>query len=129
MMTSTKGSLDMKKRDFFVIGIVLVLALVIGAVALLDGRTAQSLCIYVEGDLYGEYSLLENQEIKVGTTNVCEIIDGKVRMTQANCPDQICVHTAEISRDGMTIVCLPNRVVLEIKSEAQSQAPIVDGVA
>ena len=117
----------MKKRDFLVIGIVLVLALSIGAVALLDSKPAQSLCVYVDGNLYGEYSLLENQEIKVGETNVCVIVDGKVRMTQANCPDQICVHTAEISRDGMTIVCLPNRVVLEIKNETESGAPIVDG--
>ena len=35
----------------------------------------------------------------------------------ADCPDQICVHTAEISKDGGSIICLPNRIVLEIISE------------
>ena len=119
----------MKKRDFLVIGIVLFLALSLGAVAFLDMKPAQSLCIFVDGALYGEYSLLENQEIKIGDTNVCEIAEGKVRMIEANCPDQICVHSAEISRDGMTIVCLPNRVVLEIKNETEEGAPIIDGVS
>lgn len=119
----------MKKRDFLVIGMVLCLAVSLGMVAFFDMKPAQSLCVFVEGKLYGEYSLLENQEIRIGDTNVCEIVDGKVRMTQADCPDQICVHTAEISRDGMTIVCLPNRVVLEIKNEAENGEPLVDGVS
>ena len=119
----------MKKRDFFVIGVVLLLAVSLGAVAFLDVKPAERLCIFVEGELYGEYSLLENQEIRIGNTNVCEIVNGKVRMTQADCPDQICVHTAEISRDGMTIVCLPNRVVLEIKNKVESGEPLVDGVS
>lgn len=119
----------MKKRDFLVIGLILFLALGLGVVAFLDMKPAQSLYVFVDGELYGKYSLLENQEIKIGDTNVCEIVDGKVRMTQANCPDQICVHTAAISRDGMTIVCLPNRVVLEIKNETEDGEPLIDGVS
>ena len=119
----------MKKRDFLVIGIVLVIALSIGTVAYFDMKPAQSLCIFVNGELYGEYSLQENQEIRIDDTNVCKIEDGKVRMVEANCPDQICVHTAEISRDGMTIVCLPNRVVLEIKNETEAGEPLIDGVS
>lgn len=119
----------MKKRDFLVIGIVLCLAVSLGMVAFLDMKPAQNLCVFVDGELYGEYSLQENQEIRIGDTNVCEITDGKVRMIHANCPDQICVHTSEISRDGMTIVCLPNRVVLEIQNETEEGAPLIDGVS
>ncbi len=119
----------MKKRDFVVIAIVLVISLGIGVAAFLDVKPAQVLCVFVNGELYGEYFLTENQEIKIGETNVCQILDGKVRMTKADCPDQVCVHTAQISRDGMTIVCLPNRVVLEIRDETENGAPLVDGVS
>lgn len=119
----------MKKRDFLVIGIVLIIALSIGIAACLDMKPAQNLCIYRDGELYGQYSLKEDQEIKIGDTNVCEIQAGKVRMTGANCPDQICVHTAEISKDGMTIVCLPNRIVLEIKDTTEEGQPVIDGVS
>lgn len=42
------------------------------------------------------------------------IQNGKARMESADCRDQICVHTGWISRNGQTVVCLPNRVVLEV---------------
>ena len=43
------------------------------------------------------------------------VIDGaEVYMESADCPNQICVHHSSISHKGETIICLPNRVVIEI---------------
>ena len=42
------------------------------------------------------------------------IKDGEVYMQEADCPNQICVHHAPISHKGETIVCLPNRIIIEI---------------
>ena len=42
------------------------------------------------------------------------IKDGEVYMQEADCPNQICVHHAPISHRGETIVCLPNRIIIEI---------------
>lgn len=42
------------------------------------------------------------------------ISDGKADMESADCPNQICVHHSAISHTGETIVCLPNRVVIEV---------------
>ncbi len=50
-----------------------------------------------------------------GGVNKVVINDGKVSMTEADCPDELCVKTGKISRVGETIVCLPHRVVVEIK--------------
>ena len=50
-----------------------------------------------------------------GGENKVVINDGKVSMTEADCPDELCVKTGKISRVGETIVCLPHRVVVEIK--------------
>jgi len=49
--------------------------------------------------------------------NIVEIIDEKVGMHEADCPDKICYSPEYISRPGETIVCLPNRVVIEVKGE------------
>ena len=43
-----------------------------------------------------------------------EVKDGRVRMIDSACPDKLCVKTGWISRPGESIVCLPNRVVIEI---------------
>lgn len=50
-----------------------------------------------------------------GGVNKVVINDGKVSMMEADCPDELCVKTGKISRVGETIVCLPHRVVVEIK--------------
>lgn len=50
-----------------------------------------------------------------GGVNKVVINDRKVSMTEADCPDELCVKTGKISRVGETIVCLPHRVVVEIK--------------
>ena len=47
--------------------------------------------------------------------NLIEIGDGKVRVIEASCPDQLDVKQGYISKIGEIIVCLPNRLVIEIK--------------
>ena len=50
---------------------------------------------------------------KVGKC-ILVISDGKADMESADCPNQICVHHSAISHIGETIICLPNRVVIEV---------------
>ena len=59
-----------------------------------------------------------------------EYDDGEVKMTHADCPDQICVHSVPISRYGGTIVCLPNRIILSIEgAEDTKDTDTPDAVA
>lgn len=122
----------MKKKDLILICSVLVLAaafwLVPRAVGLFGNSKEQKLRITVSGVEYGTYSLEEDQVIKVGDTNVCEIKDKKVSMISADCPDQLCIHQRTIQLQGETIVCLPNKVVLEITGTRQTDQEALDGV-
>lgn len=47
--------------------------------------------------------------------NLIEIGDEEVRVIEASCPDEIDVKQGTISMPGEVIVCLPNRLVIEIK--------------
>ncbi len=58
-------------------------------------------------------------ETKFGYNKI-EIGDGKVRVIEADCPDKLDVKQGWISNQGEVIVCLPNRMVVEIKSEKNS---------
>lgn len=60
-----------------------------------------------------------------GYTNTISISGGKVRMTDANCPDQLCVHQGVIAKDGEMIVCLPHGLVVEIESSEEAEADII----
>lgn len=47
--------------------------------------------------------------------NLLEIGDDKVRVIEASCPDKIDVKQGYISKIGETIICLPNKLIIEIK--------------
>ena len=76
--------------------------------------------ITLDGDTYGIYSLFEDKTIKIeheGHTNIVIIEGGTVRMESSTCKNQICVEHGRISLIGDSIVCLPNRVVVEIEGK------------
>ena len=49
-----------------------------------------------------------------GASNCFRIMGGKVKMIDTNCRGGDCLHEGEISKTGETIICLPNKVVIEI---------------
>lgn len=103
-----------KKEKLFIIGILLFAVLLWLVLSLLRPRDYGSIRITVDGELFGTYSLGEDQVIEIGDTNVCEIKDGQARMTSATCPDHLCIdQQGPIYETGGMIICLPNRVVIE----------------
>lgn len=54
-----------------------------------------------------------------GGYNLIEIGDGKVRVLEADCRDQIDVLQGWISKPGETLVCLPHRLILQIIDPAE----------
>ena len=50
----------------------------------------------------------------VGGHNTVVVCGGKVTVTDANCPDKICVRHRAVSRAGESIICLPHRVVVTV---------------
>lgn len=107
----------MKKRDWMFAAAMIVLAAAIWLFGQSEHKKASALKIMAGGKNFGIYDLKEDREIKIYEHNICTIKDGIVSMTWADCPDQICVKTKEISKVGETIICLPHKVVLEIISE------------
>ncbi len=100
--------------------IILLVALVFWGKSKADGSEA---IVTIDGKEYGRYELSEEQDIPIQIngqiTNHLFIKDGVADMIEANCPDQLCVNMKAISKDQETIVCLPNKVVVEIKSESR----------
>ena len=45
--------------------------------------------------------------------NQIEIGPDGIRMLSSDCPDQICVRTGKLREDGLPIVCLPHRLVIQ----------------
>lgn len=86
--------------------------------------------IRLNGEDYGTYSLSEDQRITIGATNVCEIKDGKLTMTDSTCPDHLCMKQGAIDNTGGMIVCLPNKITIEgERTSTTGQNEGVDAIA
>ena len=94
-------------------------------------KDGNKVVIKVDGEIVKIVNLTDTNNIIVngydGGTNTVVIENGTVYMTEADCPDKICVNTGKISKIGETIVCLPHRVVVEIQGEV-SQSDSDDSI-
>ncbi|MCR5580761.1 MAG: NusG domain II-containing protein [Pseudobutyrivibrio sp.] len=122
----------MKKNDVYLI-IIILLVTAVAVVAMQfrqhkDTNTSPTAVVTVDGEVYGTYPLNEDRteriELEDGSYNILSIHDGYAEIIEASCPDQICVNHMHIHYKGETIVCLPNRVVVEIINGEESD---IDG--
>ena len=101
-----------KKQDLILIAVVLA------AAALLFLGT--KLMHKSPAEVVETLDLAKDQELTIdgasGGTNHLIIKDGEVWVSEATCPDKICVHQGKIHMDGEIIVCLPNKMTAQIKS-------------
>ena len=75
-----------------------------------------------------ELSALQTEETREYGGCVIVLSPEGVRVTDADCPDRLCVRTGMISRSGETIACVPNRVVVTLR-QSRAADETYDGVA
>lgn len=118
----------MKKTDIILIVVLAAVALsALGIMKLMQDRAARGASsieaeILVEGQLYKKVDLSVPQVIEIQTEkgyNFLKIEEGRIRVFEADCRDQVCVNTVPATLPGDTIVCLPHEVVVVIKGTAE----------
>lgn len=118
----------MKKWDWVIIIILIVISLMPLGIILKNENFQGDyyVLISVNGEDYEKMKLnKENDEvIRIENGNyVNEIcVNGReVYMKETNCPDRVCSRQGKISKVGESIVCLPNKLFIEIKGERESE--------
>ena len=104
----------MKKGDFIACGAVCLVAAVLAVWFTLAKSNGKTVVVKENNRIIAEYPVDVNREVRLKHNAFC-IKNGEVFMCEADCKNQICVKTGEISKRGECIVCLPNRIILEIK--------------
>lgn len=111
------------------IAILAVLVFVCAALAMVFLRptgAATAVRVISDGQVKQVLPLNEDTRLEIVTihgTNVVEVKDGKVAVTQADCPDHYCMDRGYCA-GGPQIVCLPNRLVIKFLGAQE-----VDGAA
>lgn len=115
----------MKRVDIAIIASGIAIAIILGAVTIInkDNYNKKYVEISVKGKIlkkinlsdknYKETIVIENELGK----NEIRIFEGGVQIVEADCPDKLCVHTGFIDEPGEIVVCLPHKLVVEIKGK------------
>ena len=107
-----------KKADIILFVILIVIGLGLSWLSVASKVTGQNAVVTVNGQEYGTYSLSRNQTVTIkqnGHTNKFTIKNGYVQMTYSSCKNHICIEKGKINQTNQSIVCLPNKVVIEIQ--------------
>ena len=121
-----------KKADIILLIVILAVGIPMSVLSLTAGTGGDKVKISADGQVYGIYPLDEDGEIEVtedGHTNHITIKDGQVSMSYSTCLNQVCVNTGAISETKDSIVCLPNRVVVEIISSGDGKGGDADVIS
>lgn len=104
----------LKRNDIILISAIVTIALVMSALfyLLTDGSGGT---VTVKQDNKTVYCGTLDTDRKIELSgNTVIIKDGTAYMHDADCKNQICVKHKKISKNGESIICLPNRVIIEI---------------
>ena len=111
----------MKKRDIILIASILIVAIALFLIVELTKEEGAGVTVKVDGVKVAEYSLSADGTYPLnGGTNILVIENGKAYLTDANCPDKLCVHQGKISMTGETITCLPNKLTVTVFGAEES---------
>lgn len=107
------------KNDILLIAALLIAALVAwGALRLTRERGGEAI-VTVDGELAATIPLTVDATLPIGSgkgfLNVVEVSGGRVRVSEADCPDRLCVRQGWISYDGESIVCLPHKLIVTVR--------------
>ncbi|MBQ8970197.1 MAG: NusG domain II-containing protein [Lachnospiraceae bacterium] len=114
----------MKRNDLYlVLAVLFIAALIFAGLRLYKGakgdtESSASVSISVDGEEKEVLPLSEDTSLRVegksSNSLIVHIEGGEVWVTDATCPDKICVHQGRVRNQGEMIVCMPSRIVVEI---------------
>lgn len=114
----------MKKFDLYLASAMLLFALAWFFINSIFSSKGEKVLIFKDNAIIDTISLSDEgiHSINDGDNILMtfEIKDSSVNVISADCPDKLCVHQKAISNNSEMIVCLPNKIVLEIDEDASS---------
>lgn len=122
--------MDKLKKDLILISGILLTAILLWLIPLfMNKETPAVVKVIQDGQVTGTYPLSEDRTefISYGeeSYNLLFISNGEASVSDADCPDGLCIRSRSISRNGESIICLPHKLVIQIESKEESELDAV----
>ncbi len=123
-----KENVFKKNITWITAGIIFFIAFLLYLIVRIFVQDGNHVVVMIDGRQQEIYSLQHAQEIKIETEygyNLLVIENGQAYIAEADCDNQVCVHTQPITEHGGQIICLPHRVVIRLDSAKESEIDAV----
>ncbi len=133
-MQKTNQTLPVTIRTLTLFDILLIIIVLTGAafsIPYIQSSQPSTIAIYKDNTLIAEYPLNENKEIHIkgheGPMTIT-LEDEHVFIKSSTCRKQICVKSGKIGKPSRQLVCAPNHILVEIRSNKKDEGKL-DGIA
>ena len=118
----------MKKNDLIIISVIAILALALFVFIKSNNRTGACAVVTVDGKETARFFLDTDIEYEIKSSagvNSLVIKDGYAYLKDADCPDRLCVKMGKINKEDQSIICLPHKVIIEIKGGEKNDVDVM----
>jgi len=112
----------LKIGDYVVVILITILILFLFNNYIFSGSKGEYVEISGE-DFKKSFSLFENRVVNVnGQLGVTKVVikNRKVWIEESPCREKICIKMGKISKTGEQVICVPNRILVEVKGKDKS---------
>jgi hypothetical protein len=117
-VTALELGIRIKRNDYILIALLLLLAGGLFLSSQFIGARGDRVNIAIDGVHFHTYPLNENREVVIKDLHMGQLTllikDSSVSVKESSCPDLFCVKHRAVNKTGESIICLPNRVAIEI---------------
>lgn len=123
----------MKKQDIlFIAGVLLIGMILLAAYRIWYHTPGGTVEVSINGKVYQSISLSRETVVTLPAKNghnVLTIRDGCADITDADCPDKLCVKQKKIRHTGETLVCLPHKLVIKVIDSKEDSNNGLDAIS
>ncbi len=112
-----------RKTKIWILALTLFCLTAVGAFLLLRHTGGTIAVITVDGVVRERIDLArvkESYDIEIDTVYGCNTVHvepGAISVTDADCPDKICMAMGRLEQGGIPIICMPHRLVIRIEGD------------
>ena len=116
------------RADLILIAALLLLALVLFLALNLGREEGGVVVVRVDGSETERHPLSVDGVFPLnGGSNVLVIEGGQAWISEADCPDHICVRQGKVRYTGQVITCLPNRLTVTVEGGESNGVDLIVG--
>ena len=127
-MSGERKKIAPKRGDLYLIGGCLLAALILCGLWLGLRQTGAAVIVEQNGRETARYALSEDRTERIegeGGYNLLVIENGAAWLSEADCPNLLCVKTGKIRYAGQSIVCLPHKLAVRIAGGASALDAVI----